>query len=115
MIFKHIHNVSGNELYAAYKLFFNTFSSEPRLRILNLLRKKSRNVGEIIKRLNMEQSRISHDLRRLKSCGFVNTEIKGKYRNYTINNKTIKPLMNIIDKHMEKNCLMIIKRMKGEK
>ena len=109
MINKHIHNVSENELYKSYKLFFNTFSSEIRLRILNLLREKSMNVGEIEEKLKIEQSTVSHNLRRLKSCGFVEINVKGKYRYYNINKKTIKPLMNLIDDHMEKNCLMIIR------
>ena len=115
MINRHIHNVSEKELYKAYKLFFNTFSSEVRLRILNLLREKSMNVGEIGGKLEIEQSIASHNLRRLKSCGFVETNVKGRYRYYRLNEKTIKPILSLIDKHMDKNCLMIIKdnKLKG--
>ena len=115
MINKHIHNVSENEIYEAYKLFFNTFSSESRLRILNLLRKGKKNVSEIIKETKYEQSVVSHNLKRLKLCGFVYVEIKGKYRYYKLNEKTIKPILSLIDKHMVKHCLMIIKGMKGGK
>ena len=67
------------------------------------------NVGEIEEKLKIEQSTVSHNLRRLKSCGFVEINVKGKYRYYNINEKTIKPLMNLIDIHMKKNCLMIIR------
>lgn len=109
MISKHIHNVSEKQLYKAYKLFLNGLSSEVRLRILNLLRKQSMNVGEIAKELGIEQSNISHNLKRLKRCGFVISDIKGKYRYYSINKKTIKPMLDLIDKHMEKNCLLIVK------
>ena len=112
MINKHIHktyNISENELYKTYKLFFNTFSSGQRLKILNLLRRKKRNVSEIIKKTGFEQSVVSHNLRRLKSCGFIVQEIKGKYRYYRLNEKTIKPLMKLIDKHMSEFCIHILR------
>ena len=119
MIIEHIHNlfhnVSKKDYYKAYKLFFNTFSSEQRLKILNLLREKERNVSEIIKETGFEQSVVSHNLRRLKSCGFVIQEVKGKYRYYQLNEGTIKPILSLIDKHMEKNCLMIVKNSRGGK
>ena len=50
---------------------------------------------------------MSHDLARLKKCGFVNSEISGQYRYYTLNEETIKPLMDLIDKHMEAYCIHI--------
>ena len=103
MINKHIHNVSEKELYKAYKLFFNTFSSEVRLKILNLLREKGRNVGEIGGKLEIEQSIASHNLRRLKSCGFVEIKIKGKYRYHLlIKSLTIQNLHSQL-KHLSLN------------
>jgi len=106
------HKISEKELYEAYKLFFNTFSSKQRLKILNLLRKNSMNVSEIQKETNFEQSVVSHNLRRLKSCGFIKQEIKGKYRYYKVNDKTIKNIMDLIDKHMQGHCLMIVRGLK---
>ena len=97
------------EIYEAYKLFFGTLVSEPRLKIINFLRKGKKNVSGIKKELKMDQSSVSHNLARLRKCGFVNSEIKGKFRYYKLNNKTIKPLMNIIDKHMARNCIHILK------
>ncbi len=70
------------------------------------------NVSEIQKATGFEQSIVSHNLRRLKSCGFINLEIKGKYRYYKLNKKTIQLILNLIDNHMKKNCLMIIKGMR---
>lgn len=102
-------NISKKDLYGAYKLFFNTLSSEPRLKIINLLRKKKMNVSEIQEALGYEQSVISHNLKRLRICGFVSSNVKKKYRYYNLNKKTISPILALIDKHMEKNCLMIIK------
>jgi len=119
MIDKYIYhpnnNVSEKEHYLAYKLFFNTLSSEQRLRILNLLRKKKMNVSEIQKETGFEQSVVSHNLKKLKHCGFIKQEIKGKYRYYRINEKTIKQILNLIDEHMKLNCLKIIKGLSKKK
>ncbi len=100
--------ISDEMLYNAYKLFFGSLTSHHRLRIINELRKKPMNVSELIKKLNLEQSVISHNLKRLRSCGFVNIEKNGKYRLYSLNNETIVPLMEIIDRHMSKFCLHIV-------
>ena len=115
MINKHIHNVGEKEIYDAYKLFFSTFSGIDRLKILNLLRKKPINVTEITKELKTDQTNVSHNLKKLKSCGFVNSKKEGKYRKYTLNKKTIFPILRLIDNHMEKNCLMIIKNRRRKK
>ena len=101
------------EIYEAYKLFFGTLVSEPRLKIINLLRKGKRNVSEIKKELGMDQSSISHNLARLKKCGFVDSEVNKKFRYYKLNQKTIKLLMEIIDKHMSQHCVHILNKMKG--
>ncbi len=101
------------ELYGAYKIFFGTLVSESRLRIINLLREGKKNVSQIIENLKMDQSAVSHDLARLKDCGFVLVEVEGKFRYYKLNEKTIQPLMSIIDKHMKGNCIHILRKEKG--
>ena len=101
------------EVYGAYKIFFGTLVSEPRLKIINLLRKGRKNVSEIMKELKMDQTSVSHDLSRLKNCGFVDVEIDGKYRYYKLNEQTIKPLMALIDRHMSGHCLHILRESKG--
>ncbi len=103
------------ELYQAYKIFLGTLVSEPRLKIINLLRKGRKNVSQIISELDMDQTLVSHNLARLKRCGFVKAEIDGKFRYYKINEKTIKPLMEIIEKHMSQYCIHILRAMKGGK
>lgn len=110
------HELSESKIYGAYKIFFGTLVSEPRLRIINLLRVGRMNVSEIMKELKIDQSAVSHDLQRLKRCGFVNTEIDGKYRYYSLNKVTIGPLMSLIDKHMNHYCIHILhneEEMKG--
>jgi len=105
----HKHGLSKDELYSTYKIFFGTLVSESRLKIINLLRDGERNVSEIIKELNMNQANVSHDLARLKKCGFVLMEAKKQYRYYKLNEKTIKPLMTLIDEHMTGYCVHIFR------
>lgn len=96
-------------LEKAYKIFFGTLASRNRLRIINLLRKKKKCVSEICKELNFNQTTVSHNLKKLEHCGFVFVEKKGKHRYYSLNKKTIKPLMGLIDKHMHGYCEKIVR------
>ena len=113
----HKEGFNKREVYDSYKIFFGTLVSESRLKIINFLRKGKRNVSEIMKELNMDQTSVSHDLSRLKKCSFVNVEIRGKFRYYSLNKKTITPLMSLIDKHMSSHCIHILNenKMKGGK
>jgi len=72
-ILKECHNegFEEREVYEAYKIFFGTLCSESRLRIINLLRFGKKNVSNIIDELKIDQTAASHDLARLKRCGFV--------------------------------------------
>ncbi len=103
------------EVYKAYKLFFGTLVSEPRIKIINLLRKKKRSVSELISELEIGQTSVSHNLARLRKCGFVKMEVHGKFRYYKLNDKTIKPLMDLIDKHMSQHCIHILEKTKEKK
>jgi len=107
---KHHEHLTEKEVYDAYKIFFGTLFSEPRLKIINLLRHGKKNVSEISKELRADQTSISHDLARLKRCGFVDVEVNGKFRYYELNEETIKPLIELIDKHMSLYCIHILKR-----
>lgn len=111
----HHQGFSEQDLYGAYKLFLGTLFSDVRLKILNLLRNKRLNVSEITKELKFDQTIVSHNLARLKQHGFVISEIDGKFRYYRINEETIKPLMNLVDKHMSLYCIHILHEMKENK
>ena len=111
----HSEGFKEGEIYGAYKIFFGTLFSESRLKILNLLRCDKKNVSEIIKSLKMNQTAVSHDLARLRSCGFVKDEVVGRYRYYSLNKKTIRPLLNLIDKHMSQFCIHILRSGKEKK
>ena len=87
-----------------YKLFFGTLANNQRLGIINLLRKESKNVSHICGELKYNQTTVSHHLAILKRCSFVFVEKNGKERIYSLNKKTIKPLMELIDNHTEEFC-----------
>ncbi len=111
----HSEGFNEEETYGAYKLFFGTLVSESRLKIINSLRRGRKNVSEIMDELKMDQTVVSHDLARMKKCGFVISEINGKFRYYKLNEKTINPLMSLIDKHMSQHCIHILRSIKRNK
>jgi predicted transcriptional regulator len=72
--------------------------------IILSLREKAKNVTELVNDLNVEQSKISHSLQSLKCCNIVNMEQKGKERVYSLNEDTIVPMLELIDKHASIHC-----------
>lgn len=91
-----------------YKLFFASLSNPHRLQIVNVLRQQKLNVSEITAKTGFEQTMVSHNLRRLERCGMVFAEQRGKNRYYTLNHKTIKPLLKLIDNHVKEYCCKIL-------
>ena len=85
-----------------YEKFFKTLSNKTRFEIIRLLMKGPRSVNEISKKLKFEQSRVSHNLKRLECYGFVLSECKGKQRIYSIEKKYILPIINNVDKYISK-------------
>ncbi len=88
----------------AYNTFFETISSRIRLRILELLQARAMSVTEICKAVGEEQSKVSHNLKCLKDCHFLDVRKQGKKRIYLLNKETIVPLMKLVDKHVKKYC-----------
>jgi DNA-binding transcriptional ArsR family regulator len=85
----------------SYKLFFKAFSNKTRFEIIKALREKPRSVTDICKKLKFEQSRVSHNLKCLESCGFVSSKWNGKNKIYSLDKKHIIPILKNIDKHLE--------------
>lgn len=90
----------------SYNVFFETIGNKTRLNILELLYNKARPVNEICKLLNAEQSKISHNLKKLNDCHFLDVKRKGKKRIYSLNKETMIPLMKLVDKHVKKHCIV---------
>jgi predicted transcriptional regulator len=93
---------------AAYGLFFGSLANHNRFSIINALRDGKKNVTEICELTDFEQTMVSHNLRRLEHCGMVFPERIGKCCYYQVNEKTIKPLLKLIDAHIEKYCCKIL-------
>lgn len=87
----------------SYGLFFKALSNDTRLKILNSLRKKDHTVTQLVKSLNLEQSRISHALKCLTNCAFVKFKPNGAERVYSINKKNVDALFKIVDKHVKEH------------
>lgn len=85
----------------SYKLFFKAFSNKTRFEIIKLLRKSPKHVSDICKELGFEQSRVSHNLKCLVDCGFVNNRYEGKNRVYSLDEKYIMPILKNIDAHIK--------------
>jgi len=86
----------------SYKLFFKAFSNNTRFEIIRLLKKGPKSVTEICKELGFEQSRVSHNLKCLENCGFVSSKRNGKNKIYSLDKKHILPILENIDKHIER-------------
>lgn len=85
-----------------YRSFFKAFSNKTRLQILALLRQGSKNVSQLCAETGLEQSRVSHNLRCLLRCGFVDVQPNGKERVYSVDSENIVPILNAIDKHIKR-------------
>ena len=85
-------------------LLFQALANPVRIQILNLLNDnpKGLNVTEICDSLKVEQTHISHSLRCLTFCGLVDWVRDGKSKVYSINQQTVRPLLSIVDRHLEK-------------
>ncbi len=88
----------------SYNLFFANLANPLKIGIILSLRKKERNVSELVRELGVEQSKISHALKSLKNCKIVNVKHKGKERIYTLNKNTIIPMLELIDRHATVHC-----------
>lgn len=81
-------------------------ANENRLKIIHfLLKTDSKNVSDIVKGTKLEQTSVSHNLRRLLNCHFVEVEQNGKERVYSLNKATIRPLLALMDKHVNSFCV----------
>ena len=82
-----------------YKEFFRALGNHSRFRIIQLLRQAPCHVGEIAEDLELEQSRVSHNLACLLNCGFVLWDWQGKNKVYRLNPEVPSVLAGI-EKHL---------------
>ena len=87
-----------------YHIFFRNLANPVKISIISALKEKESSVGELSKKLKIEQSKLSHALSSLHHCNIVESKQEGKQRIYSLNKKTILPMLNLIDKHKCEFC-----------
>lgn len=89
--------------YSYYRFFMN-FSNRTKSDIINLLREGPLSVKDITRKIGGEQSKISHSLRDLRRCHILNVKHEGKQRIYSLNEETVIPMLEMVERHIRKNC-----------
>ncbi|MGQ9680802.1 MAG: ArsR/SmtB family transcription factor [Candidatus Bathyarchaeia archaeon] len=84
--------------------FFSMMANPTRIAALENLRRGPMNVKQLSEALKQEQSMVSHNLRPLIRCRFVNVERRGKERVYSLNSETVEALFSIVENHSKKYC-----------
>jgi predicted transcriptional regulator len=87
--------------FRLYREFFRALSNQTRFSIVQLLRERPHYVNEMVEKLRIEQSRVSHNLACLLHCGFVGWEWNGKNKVYRLN-PDLNPILTGIEKHLVK-------------
>lgn len=84
----------------SYENFFANFSNKTRLGIITALMDGPLSVSEIVERLGEEQSNVSHNLEHLRKCSILNVKREGKKRIYSLNKKTVEPMLDLVESHV---------------
>lgn len=87
-----------------YHMFFTNLANPLKIDIIIKLREKEKSVTGLSEELGVEQSKVSHALSSLKCCNIVKVSQRGKQRIYSLNKKTIIPMLDLIDKHSKTFC-----------
>ena len=81
----------------SYNRFFEVIGNPTRLKIIDSLYRKAKCVTELCEDIHEEQSKVSHNLKILKNCHFVDIKQDGKMHIYSLNQKTIIPIIKMVD------------------
>ena len=108
---------------APYHLCFETLANELRIGIIKVLQEKPLSVKGLMKRLNTEQSRVSHSLEMLRVCNYVDFEVRGRERIYFLKKgvsegmkaaKSSAPeMLEFADSHLANYCNHECKKMEA--
>jgi DNA-binding transcriptional ArsR family regulator len=84
--------------------FFKALCDPTRIKIIQLLIEKDRNVTDLIANLGISQSGVSNHLACLKWCGFVTSRKDGKTMHYSVTDKRIQKIINIASQVIAENA-----------
>ena len=77
-------------------LLFKALNDETRRKIIELLKDKDLNAGEIADSFNISKPSISHHLDILKRADLISSEKKGQYVQYSLNTSILEDLLSWI-------------------
>ncbi len=75
---------------------FKALNDPTRRQILELLKEKDMNAGEIAEKFNISKPSISHHLDILKRADLITSEKKGQFVEYSLNTTILEDLLNWI-------------------
>ncbi len=75
---------------------FKALNDQTRRDILELLKNRDMNAGEIAAKFNMSKPSISHHLDLLKRAGLITSEKKGQFVVYTLNTSILEDVLSWI-------------------
>jgi ArsR family transcriptional regulator, arsenate/arsenite/antimonite-responsive transcriptional repressor len=75
---------------------FKALNDKTRRQIVELLKEKDMNAGEIADRFNISKPSISHHLDILKRADLITSEKKGQFVEYSLNTSILEDLLNWI-------------------
>lgn len=75
---------------------FKALNDETRRQIVDLLKEKDRNAGEIAAYFNISKPSISHHLDLLKQADLITSEKKGQFVEYSLNTSILEDLLSWI-------------------
>lgn len=75
---------------------FKALNDETRRQIIELLKEKDMNAGDIADQFNISKPSISHHLDILKRADLITSEKKGQFVEYSLNTSILEDLLNWI-------------------
>ncbi len=75
---------------------FKALNDETRRKIIEMLKEKDMNAGEIAKKFNISKPSISHHLEILKNADLIYSEKKGQFLYYSLNTSILEDLLKWI-------------------
>jgi len=75
---------------------FKALNDETRRQIVEMLKEKDMNAGEIADRFNISKPSISHHLDILKQADLITSEKKGQFIEYSLNTTILEDLLSWI-------------------
>jgi DNA-binding transcriptional ArsR family regulator len=94
----------SSEIYAK---FFHGLANPTRLRIVQSLLEKDKNVSELVEELQIKQSQVSNQLACLKWCGYVSTRQEGKFIYYEIKDERVREILRLASEVVSDNAAHI--------